>query len=204
MTGKEEKTNKYLWITFVIFLFLYILFTPGIAINVGFNISLLLILMVYLLIFNRFYILKNTFLLQRDESISTMILIVLSFILFVVAAENFPPEFSILILFQTLNEELVFRAFLLGILIEGIPLSKKNGYPFYWTEDRQNMIHIVLYILLISVIFSNLHVDWLIHNQNLLWRIIIGFILASAFVVTNKKIYAPWIVHYIYNVYVYS
>lgn len=204
--SSEENKNKYLWLIFVVFLFVYIIYSPERLNGIVFHMLLLLLLVVYLMAFKRFSIIKNALLLQRDEISSTVWFVTLFLLLYIINVKSTAliTDISMDLLFQTLSEELVFRAFLVGILIEGIPLSKINTLPFFWADDRQNKIYIILYILLASVVFSNFHIDWLIENLNLIWRTIIGSVFASAFVLTNKKIYAPWIVHYIYNTYAIS
>jgi len=102
-------------------------------------------------------------------------------------------------LFQTFTEELIFRVAILGLAIEGFYL--KHGTFFYWTDGKKNSVILFLIMLAISVLFSNLHTDWLIKSNLLVIRSFNGFIFTAAFVLTNKKIYAPWILHYVNNMY---
>lgn len=60
-------------------------------------------------------------------------------------------------------------------------------------------------VVAISVLFSDLHLDWLNLKMKLFWRSFNAvFFYSVPFVVTNKKIYAPWLIHYINNLYVYG
>lgn len=205
------KNQKWVcFVVFVIFLPFYIIFKPNEIIGVDFFLLLLLCLIIYMAIFKCLYLIKNAFLLGDDEKKTVIMGTVLFLTVFLISnaikAENFAliSNISIEILVRTLIEELVFRVFLLGILIEGIPFSHKKPLPFYFAEDKRDIIKIVMYMLAISIIFSDLHPDWVLLDPNLLFiRIFQGFFFfVLPFVLTNKKIYAPWLIHYVNNLYV--
>jgi len=211
----EDPKKGVCFVGFTIFTLLYIICKPNEIIEIDFNLMLFLCLIVYLTIFKYLYLIKNAFMLRRDERRTVVIGTLLWFTFFIVLIAtktgNFTPisnissNISIEILFQTFVEELIFRVVLLGILIEGIPLSKIKPFPFYFTKHQKNMFIIIMATLATSILFSYLHSDWINLKINLFWRSFQAlFFYSIPFIVTNKKIYAPWLIHYINNLYVYG
>ena len=200
------------FVGFVIFLPFYIIFKPNKIIGLDFFLLLLLCLIIYMAIFKYLYLIKNAFWLGCSERktvvVGTIFFLTVIPICNVIKTGSFVPisNISIQILFNTLVEELVFRVFLLGILIEEIPLSQikiKKRLSFYFAEDKRDIVKIVMMILAISIIFSDLHLDWVFLNSKLLLiRITGGLVFGFLFVLTNKKIYAPWLIHCLNNLYV--
>ena len=204
------KNRKWVcFVVFVIFLPFYIIFKPNEIIGVDFFLLLLLCLIIYMAIFKCLYLIKNAFLLRGDERkavvMGTIVFLTVLPLCKVIKTGSFDPisNISIQILFNTFVEELVFRVFLLGILIEEISLSHKKPLPFYFAEDKRDIVKIFMMILLISFIFSNFHLDWVLLDPKLfLIRIVGGLVFGFLFVLTNKKIYAPWLIHCVNNLYV--
>ena len=80
------------------------------------------------------------------------------------------------------------------------PVYRNDYFQYYWTEGKKNSTKLLAIMLLISILFSNLHVVWVYDPQDLITRSVRGMVYAFAFVLTNKKIYLPWILHYINNI----
>lgn len=203
------KKFKIDWILFFILFMLYVIYTPNTIIGVDFQLLLFIFLIIYLKVFGRLYLINNSVLLQNDEKknviIGTLFFIAVIFISLSIKTGTFAPVFKISLytLFQTLTEELVFRVFLLSVIIEDFRLTQFKKYPFYWTEGKKNSFVLLVFMLLISILFADVHRDWLTSNLNLVIRSVQGLVFPFAFVLTNKKVYAPWFIHYIINRYAY-
>lgn len=194
---------------FVIFLLFYNhfvrIYKPS---EVVFFLLLFFCLIIYLTIFKYLYLIKNAFLLGDGERkpvvIGTIFWIAIFLIIGAMRKGSFAPisNISIDILFNTLVEELVFRAFLLGMLIEEIPLSEVKP-SLYFTENEKGIVKMFCGIIIISILFSLLHADWWYHEHltRLFTHFLHSFIFSVVFVFTNKKIYAPWLIHYVNNVF---
>jgi hypothetical protein len=160
-------------------------------------------------IFKYLHLIKNTFLLDSNERKTVVIGTIVWFFLFLIRCSIIGGNISLIsnisfeILFQTLVEELVVRVFLLGILIEEINLSHLKSLPFYFVENKKDIIKMVLFLIAISILFSDFHLDWRTKDTKLLITRSVDafFYLALPFIVTNKKIYAPWLIHYVNNIY---
>ncbi len=201
-------------VVLVAFILLCIVLRLNNVIGVDFHVLLLLCLIAYLAIFRSFYLIKNAFLVRSDERKTVAIVTVFWLFLIIIhiwreggfaSIFNFSTE----ILFSTLVEELVFRAVLLGMLIDGIPLQQikqPKQLPVYFAEGKKDKIKVVASMLVASIIFSDLHLDWiLLDPSRLLIRFVSGFVFfCLPFVLTNKKIYTPWLIHYINNVYAFG
>lgn len=204
---RKNVKSDFDWYLFIILLLIYVIFTPNKIIGVNFYLLLFLILIIYLTIFNRLYLIKNSFFIPKNERkpiiIGTIFFIIAISIGLYIKTGGFAPiiDISIYTLFQTFTEELIFRVFLLGVVIEKFHLVKFKDTSFYWTEGQRNGLALIGIMFLISILFADFHKDWLFLPVNLLNRSIIGFIFTTSFVLTNKKIYAPWIIHYINNMY---
>ncbi len=222
MTRKEIESLKhalkrtyFCWF-FIIFYLIYIILVYGIfkfnKMEIYFDILLILILIIYLFFVKRIDLLKNSF--NRDDGksqfIVTMIFIIILLPLTAIKVGGFIPVnpiFSLDRLVQTLEEELVFRAFLLGVFIEQIPLLRfkslfKINLPIYIPDKEERWKNLIFSILLVSIIFSAYHLDWLVFKERLFFRSVGGIFFALAFVLTNKKIYSPVVIHYMFNTYV--
>lgn len=105
------------------------------------------------------------------------------------------------IFYQAFAEELEFRAFLLGLIVNRIPLRKHKRLPFYLPQSMKTLAHLIGITVLIGIIFSDLHLDWVTDPSKLVIRTLQGFVYGFAFLLTNKKIYAPGTIHYINNIY---
>ena len=206
-TSVERQTVCF--VVFVIFLLFYRIFKPNKIIGVDFYLLLFLCLIFYMVIFKYLHLIKNTFSLDSNERktvvIGTIVCFFLSLIRIAIKGGSISPIFNISfeILFQTFVEELVFRVFLLGVLIEKIPLSHLKPLPFYFAENKKDRIKMVIFLIAISILFSAFHLDWITTDTKLLLKLSVdafGY-LALPFVLTNKKIYAPWLIHYVNNLY---
>lgn len=204
---RKKVKSDFDWYFFIIFLLIYVIFRPSKTIGINFYLLLFLILIIYLAIFNRLYLIKNSFFVRKDERkpiiMGTIIFIIAVTVGSYIQTGSYAPitKISMYTLFQTLTEELIFRVYLLGAVIEKFYLAKFKDTLFYWTEGRRNGFALIGIMLLISILFAVFHLDWLFFTVNLLNRSIVGFIFTAAFVLTNKKIYAPWIIHYINNMF---
>lgn len=209
MTKEKGNTFQNVLFLFIILISICILFQPNRIIGVDFFQLLLIISIIYLVIFKRLYLIKNSFLLGNNKGkiiVGSAFFIVPMLISFSIKTGGFEPitrisEDAVYTLFQTFTEELVFRVAILGLAIEGFYLKQFKGTFFYWTDGKKNGVILFLIMLAISVLFSNLHKDWLITSNLLVLRSLHGFIYTAAFVLTNKKIYAPWILHYVNNMF---
>jgi len=91
------------------------------------------------------------------------------------------------ILFKTLVEEIVFRAFQLGITTSGISLVKYKRLPFYWTNSLKNALTIVTLTFFFGEVFSFSHVEWIYEFSYFYTRLSLGFALGWYFSLQTEK-----------------
>lgn len=185
---------------FIVIFLIYLFFSRNEIIGFDFQLILFFILILYLVIIRRLCIIKDSFLLKNYEIkpaiVVTIFFVAVFIIISLLKGGNIAllTIFSYETLFQTFTEELVFRVFLLGVFIKKIPLIKDKTLPIYIPEnDTKNLC---IWVVVVSVFFAILHMD-----SNLFGHFIRSLLYSSAFVLANKKIYAPWFMHYINNLY---
>jgi len=193
----SKKNNCLHVLIFIVIFVIYVFISRNKIIGLDFQLILFSILIIFLVIIKRLGIIKDSFLVKSDEikpvTIGTIFFVIVAIILSL-RDGNITLMFSYETLFQTLTEELVFRVFLLGMFIKKINLIKDKTLPLYMPEN--NIKDLFMWIVLISVFFAASHMD-----SNFDRHFIFSLLYSLSFVLTNKKIYAPWLMHYINNLY---
>lgn len=191
----SDKNDLLHVLIFVAIFVIYVLASRNNITGINFQLILFSILIIYLAIIKRLGIIKDSFSMKSYERkpviIGTILFIIISIILSL-RGENIALMFSFETLFQTFTEELVFRVFLLGTLIKKIDLTKDKTLPLYFPEKNRGYLCVVL----ISAFFALSHMD-----SSFLRHFIFSLLYSLSFVLTNKKIYAPWLMHFINNLY---
>jgi membrane protease YdiL (CAAX protease family) len=195
--GRGNKAIILHFIFWVIFLAVYAFFWFSFGSNKIADIYYyplpLSVLVVYLTIFKMWHLIKNAFVLKADEKKTKTLFIALFGIVFICAVFKIGLVFDIIIspkvgLIQSLSEEIIFRAFLLGLLLRYTPKLKIKSWHFYFIS-----------VMITSIIFSFLHIGD-VSAKTLLGRSFFGAIYGFSFVSTNRKIYVPWVLHWTSNI----
>jgi len=174
-------------------------------INIEFYFPLILGIVIHLFVIRRLNLISDSLVPKVEELrnvvLSTVLIIVLFSSIFAIKYGLKPfLIFNLNIVWVVFSEELIFRSYMLGLAFIGIHITFKDRFLIHLPDNNKELTTSILTIFVLGLLFSDLHVDWVGDPLRLLIRLHSGFTYGLAFLVTNKKIYAPCFLHYINNV----
>ena len=210
--------NKKFWFFFVLAIVIMRIVTfliqkysdnePILFLEIIGSVAHIIVVVVFLKYFKCLYIIENSLIFSKKKQIRNWeiffsLLLILSFIFIVVMYPNpihiLLNKYTIGQIFVTFSEELFFRVFILGVLLHNIRL-----YNIESTLNIKNVCIILISLAISSFLFSFWHIDfWHLENFdffNFIERFNKSLIFyGMPFIITNKKIWPGWLLHYINN-----
>lgn len=206
---KQSNDGRNFWIYFYLVILFMGIITGGMHvvfpdqtpyfIFISYYILHIVVIVGFLYSFRHLDIIINAFKLNKNEILRIFIVIAFFFGLFMaynkqINIQIFLNSFTVLMLLVTFSEELFFRVFIISILLNNLPeikLSLPKGY---------SKVNLKGYMQLVgSVIFSSL-LFALWHKTKFEFHFITGlFLYGLSFIITNRKIYPSWLLHYYNN-----
>ncbi len=173
-------------------------------IQVEFYLPLITIGLIHLYLIKKLNIVKNSIVPESGELkmviLSTVSLVVVWLVIMWAKHDfKFPNMLDYNNIWIVFSEELVFRTYLVGLALSNVSFSR--NFLCYSLPSEDKALFTFFVILVIGVFFSNLHFDWTLNPAKLFIRAYSGFVYGISYVLTNRKIYAPMLFHYINNVY---
>lgn len=214
----ENIYNKKFWLFFVLAIVIMRIVTfliqkysdnePILFLEIIGSVAHIVVVVVFLKYFKCLYIIKNSLIFSKKKQIRNWEILFSSLLifLFIFIVVMYPNPMHILLnkytigqICVTFSEELFFRVFILGVLLHNIRL-----YNIESTLNKKNICKILISLAISSFLFAFWHIDfWHLENFNF-FNFIERFnksliFYGMPFMVTNKKIWPGWLLHYINN-----
>ncbi len=216
---ESQKCLKSVLIQFVIgvaiifpAIFAYVNLKPKQISEVEFYSLLTIAIIVYTIIIKKFHLVLNSIITEKKEIKGVASASIFFISIYIFTSIFFKNEITPLlqihpkVLFNAFSEEIIFRSFLLGfvlsyIILPGIDLERHRYVPVYCPTNKEAQKKSIITIIILGLLFSDLHLDWIFNPLKLLIRTYSGFVYGLTYFLTNRKIYAPTVIHYVNNVF---